>query len=73
MKVLRSDDLILLIKKSNKIFYDEDEMFELFVKYGDDHCARDGRFQLAKENDAMKRIRQDDLVKRMVDGIMEGE
>ena len=58
MKVLTKEDLLLLITYSPKERYDEDEIVELFTRYGDDYFIEGNQFKRFRGNERMIQTRK---------------
>ena len=59
MKVLTKEDLLLLIKYNPKESYDENEIVELFARYGDDYFIEGNQFKRCRGNDRMIKLKND--------------
>lgn len=59
MKVLTKEDLLLLITYNPKESYDENEIVELFTRYGDEYFIEGNEFKRFRGNDRMLKLKND--------------
>ena len=57
MKVLTKEDLLILIQYNPKESYDENEIVELFSRYGDDYFIEGNQFKRFRGNERMIKLR----------------
>ena len=57
MKVLTKEDLLILIRYNPKESYDENEIVELFSRYGDDYFIEGNQFKRFRGNERMIKLR----------------
>ena len=58
MKALTKDDLLLIIQNSPRTVWYEDEIVNLFNKYGDDHFIEGPGFKRFGSNERMVELRK---------------